>query len=99
MPSLFSPELEQRDFRMHTSLSPESEDESGKHPLYSTGPKSDFCMNAHFPEPQHDFGMLLAHSPSPERQRDFGMLTSLSLSPEPQPDFSMLTSLSSSPQS
>src|SRR5258707_316496 len=49
MPSPFSPESEQRDFRMHALLSPESEDESGKHPLYSTGPKSDFCMNAPFP--------------------------------------------------
>src|SRR5258708_24586496 len=49
MPSPFSPESEQRDFRMCALLSPESEDESGKHPLYSTGPKSDFCMNAPFP--------------------------------------------------
>src|SRR5258707_585878 len=49
MPSPFSPESEQRDFGMRTSLSPESEDESSKHPLYSTGPKSDFCMNAPFP--------------------------------------------------
>src|SRR5712692_6796564 len=55
MPSPFSPESEQRNFRMCISLSPESEDESGKHPLYSTGPKSDFCMNAPFPRASTQF--------------------------------------------
>src|SRR5229473_2135636 len=52
----------------------------------------------HFPEPQHDFGMLATHSPSPEQRQDFGMLTSQSPSPEQRQDFGMLSSLSPSPE-
>ena len=42
---MLSTESERSGFRTHALLSPKSEDESGKHALYSTAPENGFCMN------------------------------------------------------
>ena len=41
-------ESEQSDYEMRAPISQEAEGELGEHKLCSTGPQSDFCMNARF---------------------------------------------------
>src|SRR5216684_4001646 len=50
-----STESERSGFRTCASLSPESEDESGKHALYSTVPENSFCMNIPLPRASTGF--------------------------------------------
>ena len=45
---LSSSQLERTDFGRRSLLSPEPEDESGKHTICSTGLKNGFCMQAPF---------------------------------------------------
>src|SRR5229473_1969689 len=50
-----STESERSGFRTHASFSPKSEDESGKHALYSTVPENSFCMNIPLPRASTGF--------------------------------------------
>src|SRR5260370_16874406 len=55
MLAMLSTESERSGFRTHALLSPKSEDESGKHALYSTAPENSFCMNILLPRASTGF--------------------------------------------